>query len=49
MEVPRLGAESQPQQHQIQATSMTYTTAHGNTLSEAKDRIQVFMDTSLVC
>ena len=39
MEVPRLGVESelqlpptsQTQQHQIQATSATYTTAHSNT------------------
>ena len=33
MEVPRLGfeVELQPQQHQIQAPSVTYTTAHGNT------------------
>ena len=38
MDVPRLGIESdlqlrpklQPQQHQIQAASSTYTTAHGN-------------------
>ena len=50
MEVPRIGAElemqllaytPQPQQCQIQATSVTYTTAHGNTgsfnpLSEAR-------------
>ena len=35
MEVPRLGVElePQPQQHQIGATSATYTTAHGNTRS----------------
>ena len=31
MEVPRLGVESQPQQHGIQAASATYTTAHCNT------------------
>jgi len=31
MEVPRLGVESEPQQHQIQAESVTYTTAQGNT------------------
>ena len=39
MQVPRLGVKSelqllaptpQPQEHQIQATSATYTTAHGN-------------------
>ena len=32
MEVPRLGVELEPQplQHQIQAMSATYTTAHGN-------------------
>ena len=41
MEVPRLGAESelwlppqpQPQQHQVQAACVTYTTPHGNTRS----------------
>ena len=40
MEVPRLGVESgsyrcwpQPNQQRIQAESLTYTTAHGNTRS----------------
>ena len=30
MEIPRLGVESELQQHQIRAESATYTTAHGN-------------------
>ena len=30
MEVPRLGVTCQPQQHQIQAMSVTYTAAHSN-------------------
>ena len=42
------------QQHGIRATSMTYTTAHGNArsptpLSEVRDQTQILMDTSQVC
>ena len=33
MEVPKLGVKSEPQQYQIQAKSMTYTTAYGNARS----------------
>ena len=35
----------QPQQHQIQAVSSTYTTAHGNPLSKARDWTHAPMDT----
>ena len=43
--------QSQPPQCQIQATSMTYTTAHGNIrsfnpLNNARDRTRILMDTS---
>ena len=43
----------QPQQHQIRAVSVTYTTAHGNSapfnpLSEARDQACILMDTSRV-
>ena len=42
-----------PQQHQIQATSVTYTTAHGNTGSstqteQVRDQTYVIIDTSWV-
>ena len=30
MEVPRLGVESEPQQHEFQVTSVTYAVAHSN-------------------
>ena len=33
MEGPRLGVESEPQQHQVRAASATYTTAHANARS----------------
>ena len=60
MEVPRLGVNgsynywpaSQPQQHQIWATSTTYTTAQGNArslthwVSEGRDWTRILMDTS---
>jgi len=40
-------------QRQIQAMSVTYTTAHGNagslTKIEARDQTHIFMDTSQVC
>ena len=61
MEVLRLRVESelqpptqQLQQHQIQAESVTYTTAHGNAwipnpLSGARDPTRVLMDTRRVC
>ena len=51
MEVPRLGVESelQPQQHQICASSATYTTAQQqrrilNPLREARDQTCVLKD-----
>ena len=54
MEVPRLGGESelqlpatpQPQQCRIQATSVTYTTAHSNARSLTHC---ILMDTCQVC
>ena len=61
MEVPRTGANQscsrqptpQPQQHQIGATSVTYTTAHSNAgilnpLSKARDQTYILMGTSQV-
>ena len=61
VEVPRLGDESelqpwptpQPQQHQIWATSATYSAAQSNAgsltqLNEARDGTYVFMDTSQI-
>ena len=59
MEVPRLGAElelrmsaytPQPQQHQIQATSVTYIAACSNagsfnSLREVRDQTSILMDT----
>ena len=63
MDVPRPGVESELQvptyitataQQQIQAASVTYTTAHGSArsliqLSKARDQTSVLMDTSWVC
>ena len=53
MEVPRLGAKSERQQHQIQAESVTYTTAHGkhwvlNPQSKAREGTHILVDTSWV-
>ena len=62
MEVPRLRVELELQlptyttatELGIQASSATYTTAHGNTrslthsLSEARDQTRILMDTSLI-
>ena len=60
-EVPSLGVESelqlpadtQPQQHQIQAPPVTHNTAHGNAqifnqLSKARDGTRILLDTSWV-
>ena len=38
----------QPQQHRIQAASVTYTTAHGNTTERGQGSNCVLMDTSRV-
>ena len=38
----------QPQQRRIWATSVTFTTANGNVLTEARDWTCIFMDTSQV-
>ena len=41
----------QPQQRQIQAKSVTYATAHGNTrssLSKDRDQIRILMNTSQI-
>ena len=48
MEVPRIGVESEPQQHEIQAVFVTYTIAHGNVpmlnpLSKARDQTWILM------
>ena len=42
----------QPQQHEIQAMSSTYTTDHskaGSLMSKAGDRTHILMDTSQIC
>ena len=55
MEVSRLGVELELQlPHESQATSVTYTTAHGNCwilspLSKAKDQTQILTDTGWAC
>ena len=52
VQIRAAAAGLQPQQQQVRAETMTYTTAHGNvgslTLSKARDRIHILMDTSQV-
>ena len=40
---------SQPQQHRIQASSATYTTAHRNPLSKARNQTRNLMVTTQIC